>query len=615
MKIIRVLSIALLCFCMITSVNAQSLKNEYQFTVDLNKAPEDRLAVELQTPSINQDQITYYLPSIVPGTYSLDNFGRFVVNFSATSSDGSALPVEKVGENGWKISNAQQLQKISYEVEDTWDTDKENVVFEPGGTNIEEGENYVLNTHGFFGFFEGMERTPYKLTFKKPETFYGSTALIPSESESTYDVFQVNDYMRLADSPIMYNEPDTTILKVGGADILVSVYSPNGLVTSNFVAENVQEVLEAQKNYLGGKLPIQKYAFIIYLSERPSLSGMMGALEHSYSSLYYLPEIQPNYLVQSIKDIAAHEFFHIITPLSIHSEEIHNFDYIDPKMSKHLWLYEGVTEYFASHVQVRNEMITIDEYLGEIRNKIIESKNYQDDLPFTEMSAECLGEYKDEYSNVYEKGALIGLCLDIRLRELSRGRYGLQNLMADLSKEYGIEKPFKDEELFDEITRICGFPEIREFFANYVEGSTPLPLEETFKKVGILFEPAKEVKGISLGNIDLNVNEENQIYIESIENIDEFGKKMKYKQDDVIFAINGQELDLENARGVFSSLRENAKEGDRLEVVVLRGKKMKKKKLKADMMELSSTEEYVFGAVENPSFEQSVLLKAWLKGS
>ena len=318
-------------------------------------------------------------------------------------------------------------------------------------------------------------------------------------------------------------------------------------------------------------------------------------------------------MVQSIKDIAAHEFFHVITPLSIHSEEIHNFNYINPKMSKHLWLYEGVTEYFAGHVQVRHDLLTIDEYLGEIRNKIIESKKYKDNLPFTEMSAGCLGEHKDEYGNVYEKGALIGLCLDVKLRALSRGRYGLQNLMADLAKAYGIEKPFKDDELFDEITRVSGFPELREFFTTYVEGTTPLPLEEIFLKVGITFQAEKEIKGISLGNIGLNVNENNQIYIESIEEADAFGKAMKYKQDDVIFSINGEELNIENARNIFASIRENASAGDLLEVVVLRGKKLKTKKLKSKMIEVASKEEYVFEAVKEPTFEQSVLLKSWLR--
>jgi predicted metalloprotease with PDZ domain len=47
-----------------------------------------------------------------------------------------------------------------------------------------------------------------------------------------------------------------------------------------------------------------------------------------------------------MKDVVSHEFFHIVTPLTIHSKEIHYFDYNSPKMSN-LWMYEGVTEYFA----------------------------------------------------------------------------------------------------------------------------------------------------------------------------------------------------------------------------------------------------------------------------
>jgi predicted metalloprotease with PDZ domain len=40
-------------------------------------------------------------------------------------------------------------------------------------------------------------------------------------------------------------------------------------------------------------------------------------------------------LVKSMMDVVSHEFFHIVTPLTIHSK-IQDFDYNDPKMSEHL---------------------------------------------------------------------------------------------------------------------------------------------------------------------------------------------------------------------------------------------------------------------------------------
>ena len=71
------------------------------------------------------------------------------------------------------------------------------------------------------------------------------------------------------------------------------------------------------------------------------------------SSMYYTPEMDTASLKTTMDNFTTHEFFHVITPLSIHSEEIGNFDFNNPKMSEHLWLYEGVTEYSAGIMQVK----------------------------------------------------------------------------------------------------------------------------------------------------------------------------------------------------------------------------------------------------------------------
>src|SRR5262245_41644756 len=112
----------------------------------------------------------------------------------------------------------------------------------------------------------------------------------------------------------------------------------------------------AQKEYLGGTLPVNKYAFIFYFTDQPVTS--YGALEHSYSSMYFMPERSIEDLNQNLRDVAAHEFFHIVTPLTVHSEEIADFDFNNPKMSQHLWMYEGATEYFAGNMQVKYGLIT-----------------------------------------------------------------------------------------------------------------------------------------------------------------------------------------------------------------------------------------------------------------
>jgi predicted metalloprotease with PDZ domain len=104
-----------------------------------------------------------------------------------------------------------------------------------------------------------------------------------------------------------------------------------------------------------------------------------------------MPEMPDNILIPQLREIAAHEFFHIITPLNIHSEEIQYFDYDNPKMSDHLWLYEGTTEYHAHAMQVKYGFYSADAFLQTLKEKMTGAQfAFNDTLPFTEMSKGCL---------------------------------------------------------------------------------------------------------------------------------------------------------------------------------------------------------------------------------
>src|SRR3569623_184153 len=111
--------------------------------------------------------------------------------------------------------------------------------------------------------------------------------------------------MQLVDGPIMYDRPDTAHIFVGGDDILISVYSPRKLVSSRFVADSLRKLIDLQRQYLVGTLPVNNYAFIIYLSDNPRgfKSGAYGALEHSYSSMYTLPEMSQQQIAQTIINV------------------------------------------------------------------------------------------------------------------------------------------------------------------------------------------------------------------------------------------------------------------------------------------------------------------------
>ena len=605
--------------------------NKYKYTVDLTRVEDDKLLVELHAPQIKESEIIYYMPKIIPGTYSIADYGRFVSDLKAFDKKGRELEVERIDDNSWKILKANKLTKLTYWIEDSYDTELEGPsIFQPAGTNFEEGKNFVINTPGFFGYFEGMKQIPFDFNIVKPENFYGGTGLIalnnindlstslntndaPVAPNKSVDRYSVENYDRLVDSPLMYAEADTAVINVANTEVLISSYSPNKMVSAKEIAATIKEILAAQNQYLGGKLPVDKYAFVFYFTDQPVTS--YGALEHSYSSMYYMPERDINTMRQQLRDFAAHEFFHIVTPLNIHSEEIHHFDFNDPKMSKHLWMYEGVTEYFAGNMQVKYDLISEEQYLGILHQKMQTASQFLDTVAFTEISKQTLDTYSDQYYNVYQKGALIGMCMDILLRESSNGQYGMQNLMADLSKKFGKHQAFNDDELFNEIENLTG-PEIKEFLTTYVGGNSPLPLEEIFEKVGVKYLAEEKYQAVDLGITQsiIGVNQQNgTIFIRDEAGLNAFGKALGFKQGDVIKKINGQDFPpLGPEIGPFVAARQaELIEGNNFSYTVERnGENIK---LETPVIKIEQSRLHQVSFMENASDEQLNLRKAWLK--
>lgn len=602
----------LIALLILTSLATNAQNDNYQFYVNLSEIKNDMLQVVLKTPEIKTNKIIYNIPKMIPGAYTIDDFGQYITEFKAFNKNGESLHITRIDTNRWEIDNAKSLSEITYWVEDTWDADVENFIFEPCGTNIEAGENILLNNHGFFGYFTGMKNYGYEINVTRPEDFYGSTGLTTRVTNGNTDKFTTKNYMDLVDSPIMYNIPDTTVFKVGETDILISVYSKRKNITSKLLTKDVKAILELQKDYLG-TLPVKKYAFIIYLFTPESETISTGALEHSYSSFYYNIEAPADEFIAPFIGDVSHEFFHIVTPLNIHSEEISDFDYIHPKMSKHLWMYEGVVEYFADHVKVYGGMITPEDYLKVIKRKISESKHFNDELPFTELSLGCLDKYKDQSNNVYCKGALIGMCLDILLREESDGQMGMKDMMNKLSDEYGKYKSFKDEELFDKITELSG-PGIRTFFTEYVEGSKSLPLDSILEKVGVNFKQNVKYTAFSLGFKSLTYNPKTERYFITEKGMDDFAKDLGYKINDELVSVNGTRLKPGNLRKVWNEYKANVKEGDKVKIVVAREEKegYKKIRLKAKARIIEKTKKYVVKFNENTTDKQLKLRKSWL---
>jgi predicted metalloprotease with PDZ domain len=563
--------IVLLVICILVaqfSLSAQDINA----ILDFKNIREDRVHVTIKTPTFNTDEILYIMPASIPGTYSRMDFGYFVKNFKASDANGGFIPVRRLNDNEFLIIGGKKVAKIEYDVNDTYDDTTHTLdVFNPGGTNIQADTNIMFGPHGFIGYFSGMQHLPYIIEIIKPPYFYGATSLQKVSVNDTLDMMLAKNYDALVDNPAMYSKPDTVSYMQGSTKISIAVYSTGGLVTADMVAKVIKPVTKTVESFLG-TMPVDRYTFLFYFvgQNRKDLrkKEAYGALEHNYSSMYFLPETKDELMLKSwIAQTAVHEFLHILVPLNLHSKEIARFDFREPKMSQHLWLYEGVTEYFSMLSRAQSGDLSEKAFRSSIRRKMFGSMFMMPKpVAMTELSKNVLlPEYHKMYGVVYEKGALLGMFLDITLRKQSEGKITLLSLIRSLTKKFGPDKPFEDSILFNEIELVAG-KSIRPFLDTYFNSATEIPYNEMFANIGWKFIEEDSIEGFSFPGIRARLDGSTMIF-----NVRKEDNILGAKQGDQIIAINDVKIADAEEEDEIESLINDPESTNEITVTVKRG--------------------------------------------
>ena len=516
------ISIAIITLCISLGAYAN---NTYNYSLNLRNVVNDKITVTLNCPSIDTETILFNFPATVPGTYATLNYGTYIQHVQAFDSQGNKLKIKKQNINSYLITNAKAVSKITYDVNDSWDSGiKKNKIFEPAGTNIDANKNYVLNNAGFFGFFEGMEKNSCIINLSTPINMIGITSLEGTTTAAGEIMYKARDYHQLMDCPIIVCTPDTAQFLVGKTVITIGVINETGAKGgAQKILTEVKESIIAAEKFLG-ELPVKNYNFLVYVKDfseykevlegkgglfkklkaMKNLKGQgFGALEHPTSSLYFMPDFGHEEYIKQMKDVCIHEFLHIVTPLNLHSQHIGNFNYSNPVMSKHLWLYEGITEYFAGIIQMKGELTTPEKYFTRMKAKMLEGDEFPTTMTFTQMSENVLVEpYKKQYDQVYQRGAVLGMLLDIEIINLTQGKKTLRDVVLTLSKKYGPNQSFDEATFIDEFVAQV-HPNLKQFFNNYINGSQALPYEASFASIGVEYKPEIKIAGAKhpvLGN-------------------------------------------------------------------------------------------------------------------
>jgi hypothetical protein len=335
------------------------------------------------------------------------------------------------------------------------------------------------------------------------------------------------------------------------------------------------------------------------------------ALEHNYSSFYYTPE---NDVVSRIARVAPHEFLHIITPLNIHSDIIETFNFEKPIASRHLWLYEGVTDWEADMARLRSNLISEPEYIGEmIKSSLDILDAYDHNVSLIDASLGCYGKFKNEMWKAYQQGELTALILDLRLLELSRGEVGFRDVLVKLLKEYGKHRSFPDSSLFDIIGGFT-YPEVRTFLKECVGGTKPLPIRESLAKIGYDYYPQLP-SGRFRGKIDnwsvrriISADGVTSL-VQDIDTTDPLNGLLKPERGDTLLEFVYHDKAL-NPLKVTQTVRDSIKAGEEFTWVVSRnGKKVS---LTARATREESIEYHVIVPKQALSEDQQALRRWWL---
>jgi len=452
-----------------------SLLDNFYVEINLNDREDDTFKVNYFMEGLTEANSVFQFAAVVPGTYSISDIGRFVTNFTAFDEFNQPISTEQTSTNQWVISDPENVYRLQYEVAETFQTEvAEHQIYKMAGTSIEN--SYVLlNTFDVIGYPEGLKERDFFLNIKKPSSWKVGTSL---QQKDNY--YYADNFDHLVDSPLLLGELSEAEVTKSSTTVKIYSYSPKGVISAGDFTSDINSLMNDAEAFLK-TIPVNQYSFILLFSETGA-----GALEHSYSSVYVLSEIS-NY---PLKNIAAHEFFHIVTPLNIHSEIIENFNFATPTPSEHLWLYEGVTEWAAHIMQLRNSSIDLNTWIQRTRQKINSNSFRDPNYSLNQMSKESFSDKgQSEYGYIYTTGALVATFLDIRLLELSQGTFGLRELMLELIQTYGKTNPFPEDSFYDVLVQLT-YPEIGDFINRYIKGTDPLPIAEYFLKIGLEYDEA-----------------------------------------------------------------------------------------------------------------------------
>lgn len=349
---------------------------------------------------------------------------------------------------------------------------------------------------------DGYLNHPVRVTFQKNDTQDKiSTGLDPVEGMP--DTYSAPNFDILYDCPVLIGTQEILRFDVRGIPHTIAIEDLGDFDREKFVAD-IKTVCEGAVR-LFDHIPFEHYTFLM-------MESGGGGLEHLNSmAVFYNPSgwFNPRGYTRWLAFIA-HEYYHLYNVKRIRPKALGPFDYDRENYTHLLWVSEGFSVYYEYIILRRAGLLTRQEFFDQVRGFIAGYENRPGRLfqSAEEASFDTWMQFFNRSENsanttisYYDKGAALGLLLDLKIRHETENRVSLDDVMRTLYREYYQEhgRGFTDAEFRRECEKASGCP-LPEIFDIYVSTVQDIDYPKYFSYAGLEIDVTpREESGVYFG--------------------------------------------------------------------------------------------------------------------
>jgi predicted metalloprotease with PDZ domain len=593
----------IIVFCVAIFVAApfvfgQGSEGTMEFIVSMDQPNTHYYHVLFRCEGLKGETQDFKMPAWTPGYYRIMDYAKNVLNFRAKDGAGNPLAWEKTSKNTWRVKSGSSASiRISYDI---------YAFSRSVADSFLDDRRAFICPAGVFMHVEGQIKHPVILTLEPAQNLSRiSTGLDPVEGRP--NTFSAQDFDSLYDCPILIGNQEILRFEVQGIPHVIAAENLGTFDRRKFVADIKRVVGSAVR--LIGEIPYKHYTFIMMDEGGGGLEHLNSMAVFSNASGWSDPIGYKRWL-----SFIAHEYYHLYNVKRIRPIALGPFDYDRENYTKMLWISEGFTVYYEYLILKRAGLLTDQEYFERVQRYIASYENRPGRLfqSAAESSFDTWMKFfsRDENSanttiSYYDKGAALGLLLDLKIRHETKNQKSLDDVMRTLYWKYYKEKNrgFTDQEFREvcESTARCPLPEI---FDVYVSTTNEIDYPRYFAYAGLEIDVTpRELPGVFFG-ADTR-SQDGSLVVSSVER-DSPAQKGGISAQDEILALDGVRV----TSRTMDRILDSKKPGDMVrillsrrhiicEVEVILGKKAECR--------------FNIQKIKNPDRHQSDILEDWLK--